>query len=158
MPKLVESVYKRAGLVGFLRAVNSAAVFLTVMSLGAFVLPYASQGDWYGVFACALSLGIPFVLVSLLRRLLSLPRPFEVWGLDVPIKHRGGSFPSRHAFSAFAIGAYILPFNAAVGCTVLALGIVISTVRVLLGLHFLRDVIAGAIIGVLSAVIGVLIF
>ena len=57
------------------------------------------------------------------------------------------SFPSGHALNAFAIGTVIalaFPF-AAVPVLVLAASVAAS--RVVLGLHWLSDVIAGALVG-----------
>ena len=51
-------------------------------------------------------LGIPFVLVSLMRRYIGAPRPYEVYDFfeNRPKDSEKNSFPSRHAFSIFAIG------------------------------------------------------
>jgi membrane-associated phospholipid phosphatase len=45
----------------------------------------------------------------------------------------------------------------ALGIILLALGVLLCIARVLLGIHFVRDVIAGALIGVCSAALGILI-
>ena len=70
----------------------------------------------------------------------------------------GSSFPSRHAFSAFAIAVALLPEFMPLGIVLLAFGTALCAVRVLLGLHFVRDVVAGAVIGIVASVIGLLIF
>ena len=50
----------------------------------------------------------------------------------------------------------MLPQNIALGIGLLLLGAVLGVMRVLLGVHFIRDVVAGALIGVISGAIGLL--
>ena len=73
-------------------------------------------------------------------------------------RKKGHSFPSRHVFSAFIIGTLWMILSPYVGAATLLFGAVIAISRVLLGIHFLRDVIVGAVIGVASGVIGILIW
>lgn len=101
---------------------------------------------------------VSFVAVSLFRKALNAPRPYEAFGLPPVINKstKGESFPSRHAFSIFVIGMAFLatcPLPWA-GWLILALGICLATVRVLAGVHFPRDVIAGALIGIGCGVLG----
>jgi undecaprenyl-diphosphatase len=59
------------------------------------------------------------------------------------------SFPSGHALNAFAIGSVIalgFPFTA---LPVLAIVSSVAASRVVLGLHWLSDILAGAIVGLL---------
>lgn len=102
---------------------------------------------------------IPFLLVSLARRLVNAPRPYELYDFcDTPPKQRKGeSFPSRHVFSAFLIGTLALFHSVWLGASLLLCGLILSAARILLGIHFPRDCIAGAAVGIASAVIGVLI-
>ena len=104
----------------------------------------------------ALTCGVPLVLLSAVRSLLNRPRPYEVYGLPplLPRESPGKSFPSRHVFSCFVIGGCCLYLRPDEGIALLILGTILAAVRVLAGLHFERDVIAGAAIGLLSAVAG----
>ena len=107
----------------------------------------------------ALSLAIPFVLVSVIRVIINAPRPYEVFGVfeDLPKNKKGRSFPSRHAFSAFAIAVSAFPIYPALAAVMLFLGTLLCVARVLLGIHFVRDVLAGALVGAASAVLGIII-
>lgn len=137
-------------------------------SLAVVMLLYAAHvvlSAYFGSIARAITLlavsGVPFLLVSVLRHKLDAPRPYEVYelcnfGLEVT-RHKGGhSFPSRHTFSAFLIGTLLLPDMPALGATALLVGVYLAVSRVLLGIHFVRDVAAGAVIGTLAGAIGAL--
>jgi membrane-associated phospholipid phosphatase len=102
--------------------------------------------------------GISFVLVSVFRRIVNAPRPYEVFdGVPVIAKDTlGKSFPSRHAFSIFIIG---MAFCACcplawAGPVILVLGVALAVIRVIAGVHFPRDVIAGALAGILLGYVG----
>lgn len=99
---------------------------------------------------------ISFVLVSLFRRYVNAPRPYEV--IDkVPLINKdtqGKSFPSRHVFSAFVIATTIYFIYSPLGVVLMLAGCILAVLRVIGGVHFPRDVIAGAVIGILSGVLG----
>ena len=104
---------------------------------------------------------VPFVAVSIMRRLIGAKRPYEVYdlaslGITPKREGEGDSLPSRHTFSAFLIGALLLLPSPALGSAVLALGVYIAAARVLLGFHFIRDVILGAVLGAVMGAVGVL--
>lgn len=101
---------------------------------------------------------ISFVLVSLLRRIINAPRPYEAFNAQPVIAKDtlGKSFPSRHTFSIFVIGMtfYACCPLAWAGPAILAFGCILGTIRVLAGVHFPRDVIAGAAGGILCGFVG----
>jgi membrane-associated phospholipid phosphatase len=75
-----------------------------------------------------------------------------------PKKKGGMSFPSRHAYSAFAIGTALCFESPLLGGILLLFSVLMCFARVLLGIHFLRDVLTGALVGTLSVLIGTFIF
>lgn len=93
--------------------------------------------------------GISFLLLSFVRSRMNRKRPYEEWEID-PLIHRegmGNSMPSRHVFSAVLISMCILRQNVFPGVIFLILSACIAVVRVLGGVHYPRDVIAGYLIG-----------
>ncbi len=132
---------------------------------GAIYLAYPCLIVWLfahdGLLAAFRAVVVPavgFVAVTLLRQVIDAPRPYEVFGIEasVPKDTRGKSFPSKHTFSIFVIATAFLECLAtpAPAIIVFALGVALATLRVIIGVHFPRDVIAGALAGTLTGLIG----
>ena len=100
--------------------------------------------------------GVPFVLVSILRRVINAPRPYELLEFyeKKPKGKSGRSFPSRHVFSVFVIATVLVTWNPTVAVLLFSAGALLALLRVALGIHFVRDVVAGALIGAASGGIG----
>lgn len=99
--------------------------------------------------------GISFVILSIFRKKLNWKRPYEEWKIDALI-HRDGtgcSMPSRHVFSAAVIAMCFLRQNILAGTCFLILAALIAMVRVLGGVHYPRDVIAGYLVGVAAGLL-----
>lgn len=98
-----------------------------------------------------LALGFSFLSSQLvLKSLINRPRPFLVVdGVDLLISTPlGSSFPSAHAASSFAAAVSIFYNNKKWGVGFFVLALLIAVSRVYLCVHFLSDVVAGAILGV----------
>lgn len=63
------------------------------------------------------------------------------------------SFPSDHAAAAFAIAVAVLLVSRRLGAGFLVVATLIAVSRVLLGVHYPGDVIAGALVGAVSALV-----
>ncbi|GEK91651.1 phosphatase PAP2 family protein [Alkalibacterium kapii] len=107
---------------------------------------------WRVLFVPALS----FIMVSLFRNHFNAPRPYEVTGKPPIIKKttKGKSFPSRHVFSAFVIATSVYFITKPFGLFLFIAGLILAFLRVVGGVHFTRDVIAGALIGIIAGMIG----
>ena len=100
--------------------------------------------------------GILFVLVSLLRKAMNLPRPYTKYNIQ-PIMTKdkvGESFPSRHTFSITIIAMAWLYVYPPVGMLLWLMSIVLGAVRVLAGVHFIKDVAGAALISIVFGGIG----
>ena len=90
--------------------------------------------------------------VSIIRKILNAPRPYEKYDI-IPLYNKttkGCSFPSRHTFSAFVIAFTISVFNPLLSIPVFIMGVILAISRV----HFLKDVIVGAISALICGIIG----
>ena len=110
--------------------------------------------------------GVSFVALSLFRRRYDAARPYEVYATQPVLKKdtSGKSFPSRHIFSVFVIGTtfmvlavnYASPAGVAIAAVMMVMGLLQAVLRVIGGVHFIRDVIVGALIGILAGIVGVI--
>ena len=101
---------------------------------------------------------IGFLLVSVARKLINRPRPYETLAFEPLIRKNtvGKSFPSRHAYSAMVIAVTIFNRCTGLGIFLVILAGCMATLRVLGGVHYPSDVIAGAAFGVLFGMLEVL--
>ena len=104
--------------------------------------------------------GISFVLVTIFRKIINAPRPYEKFAIPPVLEKdtKGKSFPSRHVFSVFIIAVTIFYSHPGPGILIGLIGVAMAIIRVYGGVHEPRDVIAGAIIGILCGVIGFYLF
>ena len=116
------------------------------------------HGNWMtGLMPYVVVPGASFVLVSIFRYLYNAPRPYDEPGAPEPIIKKdspGKSFPSRHVFSIFIIAVTAFMVQPVSGILIGVAGIVLAVIRVAGGVHYPRDVIAGAIIGTALGLIG----
>jgi membrane-associated phospholipid phosphatase len=128
------------------------------LQIGCLLINYGWQSEIFLRFVL-----IPlctFLAVTAVRAIINAQRPYEKFGYT-PVVHKdtkGKSFPSRHTVSAFIIAMAFLYTNTVIGIVMLVLAAVIGVTRVLAGVHFIRDVISGAAIGVLIGFLGFFVF
>jgi len=103
------------------------------------------------VGAVLLSRGI---ITESIRFFWDKPRPFVQENFTPLIEHTASpSFPSGHAAFFFALGGILYAYNKPAGIAFLLTSGVLSASRVLAGVHWTSDVLAGGIIGLASAFI-----
>jgi undecaprenyl-diphosphatase len=108
------------------------------------------------VVAAGLSAGLGLALAQVISRLVDRPRPFVAHPDAVHLfaEHAADpGFPSDHATAAFAIGVALLLRSRRWGALALAAATVLAITRVAMGIHYPTDVLAGAALGALSALI-----
>lgn len=96
-----------------------------------------------------------FVILSLFRKKINAPRPYEEWDIK-PLLDRdspGQSMPSRHVFSATIISMACLHASLTMGMICLTLSALLGLVRVLGGVHYPKDVVVGYICGLVWGVL-----
>lgn len=99
--------------------------------------------------------GLAWGMSGLLGILFFRPRPFvghEVFKL-IERLFTSKSFPSDHAAISFALAGVIFLYNKKVGIWFLTSASLIAISRVYVGVHYPLDILAGAVLGILSALI-----
>lgn len=159
MEKILLKISKCAALSKFLQIFSHAVSALSVLAFG-YLSILALRESAIAFLELCITLGVPFFAVTIIRRAINAPRPYEIYNFygDPPKKRCGCSFPSRHAYSAFAIGTYFAFASPLLGGILLVLSALMCTARVLLGIHFIRDVLTGALVGAVSTLLSKLIF
>ena len=97
--------------------------------------------------------GVALAIAAVLARIVDRPRPFVAHPqIHAFLSHAADpSFPSLHAAVAFGIEAVLLVRFGRPALPVLLAAIALAASRVLIGLHYPTDVLAGAAIGTLAA-------
>ena len=156
MEKILRRVYSSKRITLSLSIISYVSVALAVISYALIIWKHFSKSTETAMLLLVFS-AVPFLLVSAWRRFLNAPRPYEMYNFyDVlPKNKKGRSFPSRHVFSIFLIATFAVTISPYLFAALIILGVALAVSRVLLGVHFIRDVVAGAIIGSASALIGI---
>lgn len=126
------------------------ATVLTALGFALFAPPPLSTAGKAALIALAAS----HLPVAVLKRLCRRRRPYLVWPEALACRNplRDPSFPSGHTAAAFSVA---VPFALAVPLTVIALlpiALAVGVSRIVLGLHYPSDVLAGALLGTVAGV------
>ena len=93
-----------------------------------------------------------FLITEIIRFFYNRPRPFQEAFVYQLFSHDPGyAFPSGHAAFFFALAAAIFLYHKGWGSLFFAAAFLISISRVIAGIHWPSDILAGALIGVVSA-------
>ena len=127
-------------------------------AMGLAIFLFGGEHRFEALGAAGISATLSILLFLCLKRVAGRPRPCEphCWATLLPPDRF--SFPSGHTMTAFAVAiplALLYP-PLTIGLLFCAFSVAIS--RILLGMHFLSDVIAGASIGAVIGYLGYLAF
>lgn len=140
-----------------------ARYYTIVMSAGAFVYLALYKPD---LSLKALIISQLMVLLvargmatELIRLFFKRKRPFLAHRVVQLIKkYSEASFPSGHTISIMAIGFGLMPFDPVTGWFMVLSGFVIGLARIVAGVHYPLDVLAGLILSWPSAWFGLLLY
>jgi undecaprenyl-diphosphatase len=120
-------------------------------ALGIVILLYGGERRFLAVGAAASAAGLGICIFRLMKGRSRRRRPCDIephcWSEILPPDKY--SFPSGHSITAFAIAIAIGLFYPELQPCLLATAVVIALSRIILGMHFLSDVVVGSIIGVI---------
>ena len=123
-----------------LKTVAMPLVYLTLL-----VTTYLQLGLGKQVVVYLLVPATGFVILSLFRKKINHPRPYETWDIR-PLLEKdssGRSMPSRHVFSATIISMACFHAWTLIGTILLICSGLLALVRVLGGVHYPKDVLVG---------------
>ena len=100
----------------------------------------------YALSIIAFSALTTFLVSELIKNIVRIQRPITDGLL---VSERGFSFPSEHSSVTMAIGIVVYSIDKKIGIALMALSILVGLSRVVLGVHYMVDVIAGWSIGIL---------
>jgi undecaprenyl-diphosphatase len=119
--------------------------------IGVSVAILGGEQRWAALAACTLAVTAGVALFMGLKRTFRRSRPSELgphcWSDLLPPDQF--SFPSGHTITAFAMAASLTPFYPGLLIPLSFCAASVAASRVVLGMHYLTDVIAGAGIGII---------
>lgn len=120
-------------------------------SLCLLLLLFGGDGRFVAVGAAAIASSLGISLFLFLKRAFGRKRPCHIqphcWANLLPPDQF--SFPSGHTISAFAVAVPITIVYPMLAVPLLFCALSVAISRVVLGMHFLSDVLAGMVIGVM---------
>jgi undecaprenyl-diphosphatase len=117
--------------------------------MGLIILLFGGERRFHAVGAAALAAGLGIALFLRLKKAAARKRPCAVerscWATLLPPDQF--SFPSGHTITAFSVAISLSGFYPTLALGLIFCAVSIAASRILLGMHFLSDVLAGALIG-----------
>ena len=153
---IATNIENKPFLLSLLRTFNRfMTVVMPIVYLTLLATTYFQEGLGKQVLIYVFVPATGFVILSLLRKKINAPRPYEEWTIK-PLLDRdspGQSMPSRHVFSATIISMACFHASLSLGIILLVLSALLGLVRVLGGVHFPKDVVVGYICGLVWGMI-----
>ena len=153
---IATNIENKPFLLSLLRTFNRfMTVVMPIVYLTLLATTYFQEGLGKQVLIYVFVPATGFVILSLLRKKINAPRPYEEWTIK-PLLDRdspGQSMPSRHVFSATIISMACFHASLSLGIILLVLSVLLGLVRVLGGVHYPKDVVVGYICALVWGVI-----
>lgn len=134
--------------VGSVLAWILVAAFLVALCISHMRL---GKKSYYLAAGMIATLAARFGVVECIRFLHPRMRPFMVLPIHQLIAEQGNSFPSGHVTFFFVLSTVVFSFNKKLGIYFFAASLAIGIARVVAGVHYVSDVIAGMIVGIVMA-------
>ncbi|MEV4420773.1 phosphatase PAP2 family protein [Patulibacter sp. NPDC049589] len=133
--------------------VVSAQVAIAILVIGLFVL--GRRATRRGAFLAGCSAATGVLAAQGITALVDRARPFVADPVIQVMVHHGPdrSFPSDSATGAFAIAVALYAYAPRWGRAILVLAGLLAVGRVAVGMHYPTDVLTGAVLGALTAIV-----
>lgn len=126
----------------------------TILFCLAFITFAPSANRWIGV-ECLTALALSHIPVAFLKRKYPRLRPYLVLPQTRTCKYplKDHSFPSGHTTAVFSVSVPLITAFPLSALYILPIALTVAISRMVLGLHYPSDVIAGATIGILTSAV-----
>src|ERR671936_293035 len=140
--------------------------FNVIESVGVVVIAVAAFGLWLlarpggsprwklAAASALAAAGLGLLINRLIAHFWDRRRPYETHRGVYTLSHsHDPSFPSDHASAAFGIAFAVLVFDPVAGALFTAAAALIGLGRILVGVHYPGDIVAGALVGLAAALV-----
>lgn len=128
-------------------------------AIGLAVLLFGGADRFRATGAAALASAAGIWLFLILKKAANRPRPCAIvphaWATLLPPDRF--SFPSGHTMTAFAVATPLMTYYPDLSLGLLFCAVSIGVSRIVMGMHFLSDVVAGGLLGALLGIVSVLV-
>ena len=156
--EITERIKNNNGLVTVLKVLDKAITYITILFYALYLIygfRIIPEDNGTLLYRSILVPAVAFLLVTLYRKHLSAPRPYEVYDFTPVLDKdtKGKSFPSRHVFSIFMLAFTFGQTSILMLVVFTILGIGLAIIRVIGGVHFIKDVVAGFFIALCISIL-----
>lgn len=133
----------------FYAATGAEAIFALLVA-GLLIAGVRHRRALYAGLTATVAAGLALAAGAAISALVARPRPFvaDPGHVHRLIDHaRDPGFPSDHATASFAIATSIYLYDRRAGAAALVAAALLALARVVVGVHYLGDVAAGALLG-----------
>jgi undecaprenyl-diphosphatase len=137
---------------------NDLVAVIVVLVALLFLIPWRTQllERRRAAVAATAAAGLALLIAQPISHAIDRPRPFVAHPDSSHLliaRSTDPSFPSDHATGAFAIAVAIWAYDRTFGVIFLALAVALGFARVYVGTHYPGDVVGGAVLGALVALV-----
>lgn len=157
--KIYDKVKNNSVLYGLFKISDKVSVALMVIVYFIILAREIYNGCYKRAIKIVMVTSSAFGFVTIIRKVIKCQRPFEKMDIkplyeNISRKKEQNSFPSRHATSAMVIAMAALYENVLLGVFMFIIAIIIAFLRVIGGVHYIKDVVVGSIIGIVTGILG----
>jgi undecaprenyl-diphosphatase len=130
-------------------------IFIYILIVFAILIPILFRRDFiYSILVFCTGAGA-WVFAYIIKNIFMIPRPFVTFNLIPLFMETGFSFPSSHVVVISALSVLVWNKNRKLGIIFFVFTLLIGLSRIIIGVHYPVDTIAGLCFGVLAGLIAI---
>lgn len=153
--KRIDKIRKSEKLCKFIYILYTVLPFLMFIAYPTMIIVKLFSGIDLKLLLMILIPAATLLIVTFMRKIIDRQRPYEKFDTPSLFKRsgEGESFPSRHTASAFILAMCGFALSPYLASTLLLIAAVIAFTRVIAGVHYFTDVLAGALLSILAGMV-----